>query len=82
LTWAVCGFLWVFAPLDIFLSARLYPEKEVPFSPLSTAKYVLTFALECAELVLLYFISFEDKADDKYYTADFVSSVVKIGSFV
>jgi len=80
LTWGSCGFLWVFAGMDLFYSVTSR-ARDIPRSPLSVSKFMLTYVLIAAELAFLYFIILGPEAE-KFYHADLISSSVKLGSYV
>lgn len=80
LVWLPCGFLWLFAALDIFY-IRNSINRNVPWGFLNAAKLILTGGLILLSLIDFTVVLF-NKDDRDVFAVDFYTPVIKIATFV
>lgn len=84
LIWTPCAFLWIFAPLDIFMRYKSR-YSHIPISILNISKFFiisLLIALSIIDLGVMITIEMNENGTERIYGVQFVSIGVKILTFV
>ena len=81
LTWIPCGFLWVVLASDIYNSVTSRATN-VPWSPLSVAKYIMAALLIVEEAVKLAFSIGRQDQGYIVYPVDTYTPLIKIATYV
>lgn len=80
LIWVPCGFLWLFAALEVFY-IRNNINRNTPWGFVNVAKLILTAGLIVLSLIDL-IVVIANQEDQDVFPIDFYTPVIKIATFV
>lgn len=80
LIWLPCGFLWLFAILEVFYIKNAI-NRNIPWGFLSASKLILTGGLIVLSFIDLVIVNFNQDEQD-VHPVDFYTPVIKIATFV
>lgn len=80
LVWLPCGFLWLFAILEVFYMKNSI-NRNIPWGFVNSSKLILTGGLIVLSFIDLIVVNINQNEQD-IYPVDFYTPVIKIATFV